>query len=81
MRPAIGLLLCSLWSANLHAQTTAEGVAAVEAGRLDEAVRILSAVVQSDPRWNAPPRWLPGTRKPGNCSDWRPHRAAIQKAP
>jgi Flp pilus assembly protein TadD len=50
MRPAIGLLLCSLWSANLHAQTTAEGVAAVEAGRLDEAVRILSAVVQSDPK-------------------------------
>jgi protein O-GlcNAc transferase len=50
MRPAVCLLLCSLWSANLHAQTTAEGVAAVEAGRLDEAVRILSAVVQSDPK-------------------------------
>ena len=33
----------------LQAQTTAEGIAAVEAGRLDEAVRILSAIVHTDP--------------------------------
>jgi Flp pilus assembly protein TadD len=49
MRPTLRLLLCALWIAALRAQTAAEGIAAVEAGRLDEAVRILSAIVQRDP--------------------------------
>lgn len=49
MRSAVRPILCALWLAALHAQTTADGIAAIEAGRLDEAVRILSPILQSDP--------------------------------
>ena len=49
MRPAFGPLVCGLCIGLLRAQTTAEGIAAVEAGRFDEAVRILSAIVGADP--------------------------------
>jgi Flp pilus assembly protein TadD len=49
MRFAARPILYALWLTALHAQTTAEGIAAIEAGRLDEAVRILSGIAQRDP--------------------------------
>ena len=48
MRPALRTVVCGWCLALLHAQTTADGIAAIEAGRLDEAVRILSSVIQTD---------------------------------
>ena len=43
-------ILCMWWiaAASLYGQTLSDGVAAVEAGRLDEAVRILATVVERD---------------------------------
>jgi Flp pilus assembly protein TadD len=44
-------VLCgvSIAAAQLYGQTVGEGIAAIEGGRLDHAVRILSAVVQRNP--------------------------------
>ena len=43
------LIVFAFFLTALHAQTAGEGIAAVEAGRLEDAVRILSGVVQRDP--------------------------------
>src|SRR5689334_15376465 len=42
---------CLFWPAGtaLHGQTIEDGIAALEAGRMDEAVRILSEIVQNRP--------------------------------
>jgi tetratricopeptide (TPR) repeat protein len=44
-------VLCWLWIAAVpfHGQTVGEGIAAIEAGRLDDAVRILSGEIQRNP--------------------------------
>jgi Flp pilus assembly protein TadD len=43
--------LCGLWivAAPLYGQTVGEGIAAIDGGRLDDAVRILSELVQRNP--------------------------------
>src|SRR5262245_52801319 len=44
------LIFFAFFLAVLHAQTAENGIAEIEAGRLDEAVRTLTAVVQRDPK-------------------------------
>src|SRR5580765_4160883 len=46
---ALLFLLLAAWCSALQAQSLADGIAAVESGRLDEAKRILSGIVQKTP--------------------------------